>query len=77
MKWERKYPEIQMDEEVPDRCLWRSGVISKCFMCGKRTAWVDLCFEAPLCSEECEKAAFEDIARRTEQDAEDRYRPSF
>ena len=76
MRWENKYPNVEMDEEVPGVGLWRSGVISKCFMCGKRTSWVDLCFEAPLCSEECEQAAFKDIARRNrQQDADFNYVP--
>ena len=76
MRWERKYPHVKLDEET-EHGLWHSPVISKCFMCDSRTSWVDLCFEAPLCSEECEKEAYNDIAKRTQQDAEDRYRPSF
>ena len=67
MRWEYKYPAVKMDEDVPAEHLWRSGVIGKCFMCYRRTSWIDLCFEAHLCSEECLQEAFIDIARRTQE----------
>ena len=77
MRFEDKYPGAPIDHDTPDH-RYRSGVIGTCFMCGQRTAWVDICFEAHLCSEECDRAALEDMCRRTKlQDAEDRYRPSF
>lgn len=71
MRWEHKYPNAKVDEEVPGRDLYRSGIIGKCFMCNKYTSWVDICFEGHLCSQECEAAAFQDIEDRTKrQDAE-------
>ena len=76
MRWEHKFPDVAVDKDT-DTGLWRCPNVGKCFMCQAETNWVDLCFEAHLCSEECEQAAYEDIARRTQQDAEDRYRPSF
>lgn len=36
-----------------------------CFMCGTLTQWVDLGYEAPLCSEACDKVAREDMSRRS------------
>lgn len=68
MKWNDKYPNAKIDQEIDSRL--KSGVIGKCFMCQKRTSWIGLCFEAHLCSEECEVAAFEDMDRRMRKDSE-------
>lgn len=76
MRWEQKYPEAQVDQDQVQYGVYRSGVIGTCFVCGKRTSWVDISFDAHLCSEECEQASLDDIATRT-QDAAKQQQPSF
>ena len=76
MRWESKFPGVAVDKDT-DTGLWHCPMVGKCFMCQAETSWVDLCFEAALCSQECEQAAYDDIARRTQQDAEDRYGSLF
>ena len=34
-----------------------------CFVCGALTHWIDINFEAAICSEECERAAWNDYFR--------------
>jgi hypothetical protein len=75
MRFELKFPAVKIDEDTGTG-LYHGPVIGKCFMCQERTSWIDLCFEGHLCSEGCEKAAYEDIARRTRHDAKDRYQIS-
>ena len=72
MRWEHKYPRVRFGEDT-DSGLLHYPSIGKCFMCQSETHWIDLCFEGRLCSEECEAEAYEDIARRTRQDADDCY----
>lgn len=38
----------------------------KCFMCGTLTQWVDLGYEAALCSAMCDWVARLDMSRRSE-----------
>jgi len=71
MRWEKKYPNVQMGDETASS-LWYSPVIGTCFMCQSRTPWVDICFGAHLCSEECEQEVIKDLAKRTRQDAGER-----
>lgn len=63
---------LTFDEEYPDApmgCEKRGGYVKlleepkPCFMCGTLTQWVDLCYEAPLCSVKCDREAAEDAAR--------------
>lgn len=67
MNWSQKFPNVGIDQYSPDGYRLRTGVIGKCFMCDKRTSWLDLCFEGRLCSEECEEEVFNDIDRRSRQ----------
>ena len=56
MKFEDKYPDCPMDGE-PFQSMVRLLVDKMpCWHCGDLTEWVDLDFEAPLCSEECLEA---------------------
>lgn len=54
---------------APMGCEKRGGYVKllaepkPCFVCGTPTQWVDLCYEAPLCSVECDLKAAKDAAK--------------
>jgi len=66
---------MTLDEQFPDAemgCEKQGGYVKllvepkPCFMCGTLTQWVDLGYEAPLCSVECDRQAAEDAAKLSE-----------
>lgn len=50
-------------------CAWDSrddkivGSGGLCLWCRDHTTWLDICFETYICSEECERAVCDDMAR--------------
>jgi len=65
VRFDDEYPDVLVDYELPGGYVKMAGEPRPCFMCGFPTCWVDLGYEAPLCSPECDKAAREDAAART------------
>ena len=59
MTFDEQYPDAEMDCEKR-RC---GGIVKlleppkKCFWCGQLTQWVDLGFEAAMCSAQCNDEA--------------------
>jgi len=58
------YPNALVGTELPGGYVKMAGDARPCFMCGTLTHWVDLGYEAPLCSPECDEAARKDAAAR-------------
>lgn len=58
MKFDRIYPSARYEDEIiyKGSSLFKSDQESPCWHCGESTLWIDLSFEARLCSEECEDA---------------------
>jgi len=65
MRFDEEYPDAEMGCEKLGGYVKLSEKPRPCFMCGFPTQWVDLGYEAPLCSPECDKVAREDAAVRT------------
>jgi hypothetical protein len=60
MKFDDLYPNqpqdlMQHDVEFEGSSLFKYGEKHPCWNCGELTNWIDILFEANLCSEECER----------------------
>ena len=68
MNFDELYPNTGCGEEFE----FEGTIIAKgndeysCWNCGKKTKWFDLSFLAPLCSEECVRAKWEEFERYVE-----------
>lgn len=73
MRFEEKYPNAQHLEEPESLILCCKGSPpSKCWHCGTMTVFVEISFEAPLCSEECVDAKwkeYEEACRKSDANA--------
>ena len=58
MKFEIKYPDLKYLEEEEGLIKGRNPV--PCGICGELTTFIDLCSEAPFCSEECMEKFYRD-----------------
>ena len=54
MKYSVKYPNACIDDE-PEESVVLFNIEGPCWNCGEMTPWMDICFEAHICSEECNK----------------------
>ncbi len=57
MKYDDRFPDtarLESPEDAPG--VMQGGEETPCWHCGQPTTWLDLCFEAPICSEECDAA---------------------
>lgn len=54
LTFEELFPESPVNHQPKDFSVFRSKESSPCFVCGEPTHWVDLCYEAPLCSTACD-----------------------
>ena len=68
MKFDELYPNQPMTLDAPDivfegSAIWKYGEPQPCWHCGELTSWIDISFEAPLCSEECEQAKWAEYAQ--------------
>ena len=63
MKFDTIYPTARTEDEIVYKgsTLFKSDEESPCWQCGEMTLWIDLSFEAPLCSEECEDLKWEEF----------------
>lgn len=54
-----------LTQELRDRLgiIMAPRDVGRCFMCGRATVWIDICYEAYLCSPYCDHTAREDAAR--------------
>jgi len=57
MKFEELYPNAKYTDEIQfeGSFLIKGDDRQKCWNCGEFTIWIDVLFEAYLCSEECER----------------------
>lgn len=68
MKFDLLYPNQPMtldqhDIEFEGSSIWKYGEPNPCWNCGELTSWIDLNFEAYLCSEECERQKWAEFIR--------------
>jgi len=66
-KFDDLYPDqhtdiTQMAIEFEGSELIKYGEAGICWHCGDETEWIDISFEAHLCSEECERAKWKEYA---------------
>lgn len=54
MIYEEKYPNAKPKDRLYDDVLL-VGTPGPCAVCGKETRFIDICWEAHICSDECEK----------------------
>ncbi len=51
MKFDEKYPNADTKRDYG--MMWKCPTLHFCMVCSTPTQWVDLCYEAFFCSEEC------------------------
>jgi len=66
MKFDDLYPNQPMELGTPDiqfegSSVWKYGEPQPCWHCEELTSWIDISFEAHLCSQECERAKWEEF----------------
>ena len=63
MKFDTIYPIARTEDEIVYKgaSLFKSDREFPCWQCGEMTLWIDLSFEAHLCSEECEDEKWEEF----------------
>ena len=55
MIYEEKYPNAKPEDRLYDDVLL-VGSPGPCAVCGKQTRFIDICWEAHICSDECNNA---------------------
>lgn len=53
MEYTKKYPTAKPLEICGDGILLKGETEGPCTICGRLTPFVDVCYEAHICSEEC------------------------
>jgi len=53
LRFEKKYPNPEHLKVYKEGVMWYNGRPGKCWNCNKPTQWIDIDFQAHLCSEEC------------------------
>ena len=63
MKFEDIKPNADSKDEISfeGSLLFRSPIKARCWHCREFTHWIDINFEAYLCSEECERAKWQEF----------------
>lgn len=59
MKFNDKYLNAPLSFQPRAESIFKCGEL-KCWHCGILTTWIDYCFEAGLCSEECYQAKWQE-----------------
>jgi hypothetical protein len=67
MEYKDKYPNSKVNEEV-EKCITKVESETPCLHCGKLSQFVDLDFEANFCSEECNRAKWQEYEEANEAD---------
>jgi len=64
-KFDTLYPNITHGEQIEfeGSFLFRAESSYPCWHCGEETHWIDGNFEAHLCSEECERAKWDEYLK--------------
>jgi endogenous inhibitor of DNA gyrase (YacG/DUF329 family) len=52
MKYEDKYPDSKLLDEVEPLIL-KTEIVGACEICGDQTIWIEIDYQAHLCSDEC------------------------
>lgn len=62
MKFDLKYPNLAPGTILSNHedFTLRSKEIEPCCQCKEPTAWVDISFESPICSEECTRVMWDE-----------------
>jgi hypothetical protein len=60
-----KFDDDLTEIEYKGSNLFKSPTIANCWHCGDLTYWIDINFEAHLCSEECEDAKWDEFYEDT------------
>lgn len=53
MKYNDKYPNAEKFFSPVHSTMMKGSILTPCWHCSELTDWIDYCFEAHLCSEEC------------------------
>lgn len=61
MRFSEKYQQAETGFQPEGENVFLGSCEEPCMHCGHPTPWVDLCFEAHLCSEECSEAAWQEF----------------
>lgn len=66
MIYEEKYPNAQ-----PKDCLYDDvllvGSLGPCAVCGRQTRFIDICWEAHICSDECNNALWDEFNKVSDE----------
>jgi hypothetical protein len=63
MKYQDKYPNSEKWFQPPNSSMMKGSSefpLKPCWHCKELTNWIDICFEAHLCSEECSNAKWKE-----------------
>ena len=60
MKYDKKYPNARPLQEV-EKTIMKAHKPDNCYMCGVMTDFIDMDFDAYICSEECDEALMNDF----------------
>lgn len=64
MRWE----DLNLtDDELRGRSMLEGNNEEECFLCGQPSKYIDYCYEARICSEECQKTMNDDYERWLEK----------
>lgn len=61
MLFSEKYQQAVIDEQPEGEDVFLGSREEPCMHCGRLTQWIDLSFEAHICSEECSQAAWQEF----------------
>jgi len=67
MEYKAKYPNAQVNEEV-EHGIVKGVEETPCIHCGEPSQFVDLDFEGNFCSEECNRAKWQEYEEANEAD---------
>ena len=62
MEYEKKYSEA-VDMEMCDVIILKGTLSEPCTVCGRPTPYVDVCYEAHVCSDECQAVLDREITQ--------------
>lgn len=71
MKFDALHPDAtaSLTEQYPfeGSFIFKAETPNPCWHCGEETQWIDGCFEAFLCSEECDRAKWNEYFKAVDE----------
>lgn len=62
MIYEEKYPNAKPKDRLYDDVLL-VGSLGPCAVCGRQTRFIDICWEAHICSDECNNILYDEFTQ--------------